>query len=546
VSSTARPAPDLDAALDRLRQSVAFVESWQTVLGNFKVDSRLDFVSLTGTSTSDQLDYDELVNFAAVGNRIAAEFSAGDWRAIMQSGAPGAFSIDVEGPFLDAFPDEETVEDAREAAVGDPRRFWDLCRGKSVYLTASIQHDPKAAGFHWVHSTDAFVTWAQGRRWLETASALYPPDGPHRLVIHDAGGSVVICDGYVVHGPETTPQEPAGPTNAEAATFAHVWLTDARAHLPSPQAICPTKNEGLDDVARLLTGLAWALCWGWLALELRTDTTGAAVASFQNAQITLQADPRDQATAELALWEWAVASTDFRRREALQQAISLAIRRTEDLADAAAPVRRMARYLLQVTEQGLITEALATRRSIREATMNLARTTGDAARTAARSTFDRALVQVAAAVGLFIAHRANAVSTALTVGLLLATGVLTGATALAALAHEFPSVSKTISAFRKDLEAYREVLTPEDLEEIKALPSLNEAEAHTTRARKATRVVLGGALVLLAAMLVATLWLGPPSSPPSLTPATSVTTTPDSSVPRTSVTTVLAPTSSHP
>jgi hypothetical protein len=307
--------------------------------------------------------------------------------------------------------------------------------------------------------------------------------------------------------------------------------------------------DGLGEVAGLLTGLAWALCWAWLALELRTDTGGTVIASFQGArtvEVALRVEPRVQAAPELALWAWAISSVDSRRREALQQAVSLGVRRTEDLVDAAVPVQRTARYLLHVIEQGLFTEALTTRRSIREAALGLARATGDATRSAARSTFDRALVQVAAAVGLVIANRANAISMGTTVVLLLAVLALLGANAWSVFSYEFPTVARMVAAFRADIDAYREVLTPEDLREIKALPSLAGAEDDLTRARQATTRVLVGAVVVVAVLLGAILVLGPSPSEHSGAPATPATIPPISSAPRTSVSTVTSPTTPPP
>jgi hypothetical protein len=541
--------PSVMEALGRLRQSVEFVEQLTSRLNNPTVVDRLNIVTLTGTATTDRIAYDDLAAFAAASNRVEAVLTEGDWRAVVRSGAPGAFAVDIEGPFEDAFPDEETIEEARQAAMSNPSRFWDLCHGKSMRITASIRHDPLAAGFQWVRSVDALVTWAPTLGWPDLARLLLPRAGPRRLLIHDAGRSAVICGGFSAHGPDAEPDELAPSGEADAAAYAHVWLTDDRADLPTPQALGPITTDGLEEVARLLTGLAWALCWGWLAVELRTDVSGVITASFQGVRavdVTLKAEPRDQAEPELILWAWAVSSTDSRRREALQQAISLAVRRTEDLADAAVPVQRTARYLLQITEQGLLTEALATRRSIREAAMSLGRTTGDAARTAARSTFDRALLQVGAGFGLLLANRANAISTGTTVTLLLAVLLLTGANAWAAFSYEFPSVSRIVSAFRTDLDAYREVLTPEDLQEIKTLPSLAEAEANITRARQATQRVLFGAGIALAAMTVGTLLLGPPSSQQPASPATTITTPSAPSAPRTSVSTVPPQTTSRP
>ncbi len=541
--------PNLIEFFAQLNRSVEFIEQWESRLDNTRVVDGLNIVTLRGTGTTDRIRFDDLFTFAAARNRVEAVVTEGDWRAVLRSGAPGAFGVDVEGPFEDAFPDDETIEEARRAAASDPSRFWDLCHGKSMRITASINHEPMAAGYQWARSAHAFVSWARTRCWPDLARLLLPTGGPRRLLIHDAGRSAVICGGFVVYGPDAEPNEPTRSGEADAVAYAHAWLTDDRADLPSPQALSPIAIDGLGEVAQLLTGLAWALCWAWLAIELRTGANGEIIASFQGARavdVILHAEPRVRAAPELALWAWAISSVDSRRREALQQAISLAVRRTEDLADAAVPVQRTARYLLQVIEQGLFTEALATRRSIREASMSLARTTGDAVRSAARSTFDRALVQVAAGVGLLLANRANAISTGWTVILLLAVLLLTGANAWAAFGYEFPSVSRTVSAFRHDLDAYREVLTPEDLQEIKALPSLVEAEIDISRAREATRRVLIVVTIALVALLAVTMSLGPASSQQSPAPATTLQSRQPPSPPRTSASTPPPSTTSGP
>lgn len=509
----------------RLQRSVEYIERWKFQLDNATVVDRLNIASLRGTGSTDRISFDDLHAFAAAHNRIEAVVTEGDWRAVLRSGAPGAFDVEMEGPLEDAFPDDDTIDEARQAAIADPGKFWALVHGKSMGFTASIHHEPRAAGFQWTRSTQAFLDWAGSRSWPDLARLLLPKGGPRGLVIHDAGDSFVVCGGFVVHGPDAASTGPEPSSDADAVAYARVWLSDDRADLPSPEALGPRIEEGLGDIARLLTSLAWVLCWAWLASELRTSANGEIVASFQGAravEVTLQAEPRVQALSELALWRWAVSSVDSRRREALQQAMSLAVHRAEDLADAAVPVLRTARYLLQVTEQGLFTEALATRRSIREASMSLGRTTGDAARSAARSTLDRALLQVAAGVGLLLANRANAIGTGWTALLLLAVLLLTGVNAWTAFSYEFPSISGTVSAFRIDLEAYREVLTPEDLDEIKSLPSLVEAQRDIGRAKQATRRVLAVAAIVLLALLVVTLTLGPVSSPQQ--PAVPVTT----------------------
>jgi hypothetical protein len=144
----------------RLRQAVAFVELWTSRLDGPAVTDRLNILTLTATGTTDRIRYKDLFTFAAAGNRIEAVLTEGDWRAVVRSGAPGAFAVDTEGPFEDAFPDEEAIEDARRAAMSNPSRFWDLSHGKTMRITASIHHDAQAAGFQWIRSTEAFVKWA--------------------------------------------------------------------------------------------------------------------------------------------------------------------------------------------------------------------------------------------------------------------------------------------------------------------------------------------------------------------------------------------------
>jgi hypothetical protein len=309
------PNPNLIKVFARLQHSVELIEQWDSQLDNTEVVDGLNIVTLRGTGTTDLIRFDDLFTFAAAGNRVEAVVTEGDWRAVLRSGAPGVFAVEVEGLFEDAFPDEETIDEAGRAATSDPSRFWDLCHGKTMRLTASINHEPAAGGCQWVRSTHAFVSWAGTRYWPDLARLLLPTGGPRRLLIHDAGRSSVICGGFVVYGPDAEPNEPTRSGEVDAVTYAHTWLTDDRADLPSPQALSPIAIDGLGDVAQLLTGLAWALCWAWLAIELRTDADGEIIASFQGARavdVVVQAEPRVQAAPELALWSWAISSVDSR------------------------------------------------------------------------------------------------------------------------------------------------------------------------------------------------------------------------------------------
>jgi len=204
-----------------LGRSVELIEQWVSVLDDVRVVDRLNFVTLTGTATSDRIQFDDLAAFTIAGNRIEAVLTEGDWQAVMRSGAPGVFAIDVEGPFEDAFSDEEAIEEAGRAATNDPNQFWCLCQGKDMSITASIVHDAQAAGFQWIRSADALLRWARVTRWPDLAHLLLPETGPPSLLIHDGGRSTILCGSLYVHGPDIEPQAPLKRGEADATAYAH-------------------------------------------------------------------------------------------------------------------------------------------------------------------------------------------------------------------------------------------------------------------------------------------------------------------------------------
>jgi hypothetical protein len=147
------------------------------------------------------------------------------------------------------------------------------------------------------------------------------------------------------------------------------------------------------------------------------------------------------------------------RFEAVQQAVSLAVATSADLARAAQPVLRTARSLHDLAQRGAVAEALATRRSAREAALRAGNTAADAARAAAGKAVDRILVQGLAIVGVIIAQKTSLINTDITVWLLFAIAATLGVLGLGWFIVDFPSARSGLKSFTADLQQY-EIRSP--------------------------------------------------------------------------------------
>jgi hypothetical protein len=491
--------------LEPLDRSLELLHRWQQERSGGQFRDTLDQSAIELFGLVRDFPEADLRQFAQDGHRGRLEISRGAWSTVVSIEPGGSFVIeDVAGPIDEAFPDEAAIQEVQ--AAKDEGRATDLlllsneldCRAELTLQNRALQ-----SGFHWVRTTDTFIEHAKRQTWLALVAAVYANESPRRLVVHDAGNAHRMAADLLLHGAQVFPEAASGNTSEAGREYKETWLHDERADLPPPVWVYPLGGEGLESLVAFFAGAAYGLSWLWLASSARL-TSGMVVIHFEGApdldfDMTILPDC-DRAAEVVRLWEWAVATTDPARYEAIQQAVSLVLRDPAMLDRSAERVLRTAKYLLRLSRQGTIAEALAIRRSARQAAITAAQGTAEASRVATRSVVDRVLAQLVGAFGVLLANHANLINQTVTGWLLAGLLGLTIATALVAFRIEFPAASGALEAFETDLEGYSDMLIEEDIDQIRSMKSLEAAKTQLTRAvRVAAILVVLAALALIIA-----------------------------------------------
>lgn len=457
------------------------------------------------------LDFAQVRRFVELGNRVEITLREGDWEARILSASSSSFDVSVQGPWEDAFPDLGSIQAAKVAADSDDaENLLAKASGINGDLRLTLLNDP-GAGMHWIRTEDALHSLINRDSWFGFLALIADAEHPTRLVIQDAGDSSIVAGGLTVHGPDVNPGLPAWSLTDHAVSYRRTWLRGSRENSPPPTWTVPIKTEGLDNVVALLRGATALLSWLWVATEAKVDITPirARFEGMRPVEVDLELGGETDPLEAVTLWEWATSTTDPARREALQQAVSLSIRDERDLAQGFGPVLRTARYLLRISQQGIIAEALATRRTAREAAFTVARDSAESARSALRKTFDRILIQLGAAGGVLLANHQALIDRAATRALLIAILILIVFTAMGAFIIDYPSVARALVAFDADLDHYRDALPDEDLADIRDMASLSDARSQIQRSRIAAGVLLAVAGIAVVIALCAVGQSGP-------------------------------------
>jgi hypothetical protein len=347
-------------------------------------------------------------------------------------------------------------------------------------------------GFHWVHSVEALRTHISHHTWCGLATSLFFQAQAQRLIVEEAEGAeqgVLKTDGIVAHGPrfpESWPELPEAFLPEAGAAFKKLRLANARKSLPPPSAfrpLLPSKTGGaLDGLEPLFRSISHSLAWLWLGAEatitgteVRVRFTGEPLIDLDLTHLEPAKVPPPALDQVLALWQQVVESPNSLCFEALQKAVSVTVRKPEDLATAAEPVLRTTQLLYRIAERGAVREAFGVRESARKAAMDAARSTADGVRSATRSVVDRVFTQLGLSVGVVVAYKKEWVDASLVPWLLGLIFILTLATALVAFCFEFPSARRFKDAFVADLERYRDTLTPKDIACIKNMTNMTAA-----------------------------------------------------------------------
>jgi hypothetical protein len=363
----------------------------------------------------------------------------------------------------------------------------------------ALVNDPSSSTVQWIRTREALLNLLTQDDWLGVAKACVGPSGGTTLVVQDAGESRLCCRGWVVRGPGATG---TGTPVEVPVKYVESWLRDDRADLPPPIAFVVTERSGLDSLEPVMHDIAFALTWVWVAAEVHAPADEAPVVRFEGARVVevpVRSGNGSEVENAVALWEWAIETSAPSRREAIQQAVSLAVRDEKDFAMASASVLRTAKYLVRISEQGLVAEALAARRGARDAATGTARSTADAARDVARKAADRVAIQIGAAAGVVIANRQAFIETSTATFLLWVLLGLVAATATVALAVELRSASDTLAALSVDLGLYRETLPDEDIDVILGMQTVRDAKRLVVRSSQVVYWLLVAAAIAIAA-----------------------------------------------
>lgn len=404
-----------------------------------------------------------------------------------------------ERPF-EVFSDVDELERAKER--GDARWVLEQLGGREMEAELTVVNDPAETRVRWIR-TEASLREKLERSWLAVLTSIFSGGCRETLVVGDAGADALAAGDLYLCGPEAVGAAPV-PAELTASGFSREWWSshrDGLPRLPIPAGLVPAEEGGelLRAIGPLMTGVAAALAWLWLADEVDTSADVPSV-SFEGqrlARFDLAAGPRDKVEDEITLWEWAMEERDPGRYYAVQRAVALAVFDSADLPHAARPALGTARTLLNALRQDQMAEAMATRRSVRDAAVAAGRAAAEAGRTAGAKSLERVIVQAAAAAGILIAKSGNALSPSAATLLLILVGALLVASGVIALVAEYPAAYKLLRSFRDDLALYRDTLSEQDIKAIEKMESLEGARRAITTSLVVTIAVLLAALIAL-------------------------------------------------
>jgi hypothetical protein len=493
---------------------------------------------------TDVLDVEQLAQVAEAGCRVELDIEVDRLRVRASAESSRQFVIEATGEWSDAAKDDASASAGAEAAaINDLRTLLGAVRSVQATLTLTVQ--APTGDLSWVRTTEALLQEYERSGWFTFAQLIAPPRAAVRHVVAlDGHAEIVRASGLIVHGPDVWPADevPNQPSDQTAPS-----PPDAREHSPTPDAVMPDRlsaPQNLAPVEAVLEAVAGALAWLWLANAATADEGRVTIRLDGSRSIggELSACPPEHARASVDLWTWAAQTSQPGRRFAVNQAVTLQVESSADLFARAGSILDTAQFLYSLSQSGLVQEALAARRSARDAAVDAGRGAADRARAAARSAVDRVLVVVGAGVGVVLANKGQLIDRPIGLGLLGLALALTIGAALLVFHLDLPGAARSVELFLDELEQHAEVLSRRDIDAIRQLPSLRDGTAEVERSRRASAAIVGVAIVTLLA-LAALLLSGDEGK---ATPPTSTTTTTSTAPATTSVPTSTTSTSSSP
>ncbi len=409
--------------------------------------------------------------------------SFGDASLVFDVHADGTRSLSrrSEGDLSDTFGPKD-VATARAVWAGNFERLSQL-PGAAWSLSAEIQLDALVQ--------DSEHRWLVVRN-LATAQQAFASLPCWRWgELFGAADSLVIVAGDL--DAEATLQSEAilvcGPHSDDLALESDLVAADrfsfkfpVLANAPDPSSIVSRAHHGsLATFARLLVGGAATLSWLAFATDVRPNETGLSVEifGFRRVSHVLSREGVDfddvQAKSAINLFEWAGRGASVDHLLAVRQVASLSVEVPPWLI--ADDVRLAAEPIFTALRSDAVADVMKMRREVHALASGVALQAAERSAAIARSSVERALAFVVAAVGVFVAQSVDAISPALAETL---RDVLAAAFALVALWNLFvegPFATAPVRAFRADLPVFARLLSEREVAELRDLSSVKTASS---------------------------------------------------------------------
>lgn len=446
----------------------------------------------------------QLTSASAAGHRITATIGLSGSELEVSWTPGGPVIVDSTGEAGELVRQRDADAFARATARGDALTALSLVSEEYAGVVCVVKSPENGA--NWVRTRDFLVDQLRDGRWASTLAQLVPRDHSERVpvvLIQDAQDALLCAPGLLLAGPQAV-------LPTELTTRQRTLIASYRAraaYRPRPEIFTPAEltfanlpTGFLSPLAYAVASTARAAAWYWLADDVAVEPDRVTVGFTGVSSLRFELIPYGAGTptSEVALTDWATASGEPSRADAVQQAISFAVRSPADLAGAAEPVLRTARSLYELAGRGLISEALAARRASRDSAVTAARAAASTARDVATKAVERTLALVIAASVALFANSQKFVSNGTSYAIILALAAIAAAALLVALLVDTRSGSGVLKAFDLDVEQYRDTLSEDDIQATKNLRALTNAHDDLRRARRAACIVYGAVIATVA------------------------------------------------
>ncbi len=498
------------ATVQRMASGVAAVDALDAATRSIgrEVAATFDFDLLrvrasVGASAAASL-CSELSAAAKDGHRASAQVESADASLLIEWTSTGRATVALDGSVGDLAAQENVAALDRARSRNDPPAALSLLGAADCNIELVLR--APIDGARWIPEVQMLAERLSDGRWGSTLLRLRSKAEslPAVVVVQNAGDRVLRCPGLILAGPAARLDASSlvGPAEPTSARYRQAPSRTSFRQLFVPEDLLaePGPAGPLELLRPLLEACARACCWYWLGASA-TVTVDQVLVEYDGVRaVQLSLLPYDSVIEgdEVSLFTWATATSEPVRDDAVQQAVTFAIRDQKDLPGAAGPVLRTARSLHELAGRGAVAEALSARRGARDAAVTAARSAAEAARDVAAKSVERALALVLAAVLALIANAQKLLDAG------AAEIVICAVTAMALIALvvaeriELGSGSRLLDAFDKDVELYREALGEDDIDAVRRLSAVSSARSDLSRSRKAIRwVYIGVAFLVL-------------------------------------------------